>query len=71
MHDVIHKQRIYSYLSTGDVDGSYNISGMCIEATYTASHSRANQVLVNININQGFCGGLQNLIKKAKTKKHL
>ena len=38
------------YLSGSNVDGSHNVSSMCIESADTARHSATHQILLNIEI---------------------
>lgn len=46
------------HLSTGNVDGSYNVCCVGIEATDAPSHGRAHQIFINVDLNHSLCSSL-------------
>ena len=47
------------HLASCNVDGSYDIGSMCIKASYAARHGRTNEVLRDVEVDQGRGGSLQ------------
>lgn len=56
---------VQPYLSTGDVDGHYDVCSVSIEAPYAAGHGWAHQVLADVQIHQSCCTALQDLQHKS------
>ncbi len=48
-------------LAGGYVNGRDNVTGMCVEATKSSSHSRTSKVLKHIELHQGRYIGLEDL----------
>lgn len=54
------------YLSTGDIDGCYQVSCVSVKPANAAGHGWANQVFIDVHVHQSFCCGLQNLQDRDK-----
>ena len=47
------------HLASCNVDGGYDVRSVCIESSYAASHRRSDQVLGDVQVDQGGGGSLQ------------
>ena len=53
------RKTLNPHLASCNVDGGYDVCSVCIESSYAASHRRSDQVLGDVQVDQGGGGSLQ------------